>query len=292
MVIVRLYGGLGNQLFQYAAGRAIAQRNGATLGLDIADFARDPKRSYRLHNLNTRGLIVPRRVSVCLRDPSLRRLVRCAPFFARHQLLPVRHEYLIEPHFNFDPRLQAATGNVCLDGYWQSERYFSEVAPLLRQEFSARNAPDPTNEAMGRLIGDSESVSVHVRRGDYVSEAHTNRYHGTCTLDYYRRAIETLCQEVERPHFFLFSDDMDWTSQHLRLDFPATYVTHNGVDREHEDLRLMSQCKHHIIANSSFSWWGAWLATNSGKIVIAPARWFDEAPLDTRDLLPPSWRRM
>ena len=111
-------------------------------------------------------------------------------------------------------------------------------------------------------------------------------------MDYYEAAVRELTAVVKQPHFFVFSDDLEWVRRNLRLDYPVAYMDHNGEDRDYEDLRLMSACKHHIIANSSFSWWGAWLCADPGQIVIAPKKWFNKSPSDTRDLIPDSWRRI
>jgi hypothetical protein len=128
-----------------------------------------------------------------------------------------------------------------------------------------------------------------VRRGDYVQNPVTNARHGLCPLEYYHTAVRTLAAQVPDPQFFVFSDDPDWTQQNLKLPYPTTYVTCNGLERDYEDLRLMSHCRHHIIANSSFSWWGAWLSTFPAKTVLAPSTWFREPPQASRDRVPAGW---
>ena len=132
-------------------------------------------------------------------------------------------------------------------------------------------------------------MSIHVRRGDYVSDAITQEIHGLSPLEYYAAAIQHIAHVAVQPHFFVFSDDPSWVRQNLHIDYPTTYVEHNTADRNYEDLRLMSLCRHHIIANSTFSWWGAWLGSNRAKMVIAPKRWFNTPDKDTRDLIPRSW---
>ena len=136
------------------------------------------------------------------------------------------------------------------------------------------------------------NIILPLRRGDYVSNPETRRVHGVCNLDYYRQCISLITERITNPLFFVFSDDPGWIIEKLRLDYPTTFVIHNDAARNYEDLRLMSLCRHHIIANSSFSWWGAWLCTCPGKIVMAPKRWFKELSRDTRDLLPESWQRI
>jgi hypothetical protein len=143
---------------------------------------------------------------------------------------------------------------------------------------------------MAVRIAGCNAVSLHVRRGDYVSNPDSSRVHGLCGADYHQAAVRRIAEVVPQPHLFVFSDDPQWAAGNLHLDHPATIVTGNDTRRDYEDLHLMSLCKHHIVANSSFSWWGAWLDTNPDKIVIAPERWFAHEQHDTRDLLPPTWQ--
>jgi hypothetical protein len=144
----------------------------------------------------------------------------------------------------------------------------------------------------GRIEQEPAAVSLHVRRGDYASNPVTNQYHGTCSLRYYLDAVSTLVSLGVQPRLFVFSDDIPWAQASLRFDFPVTFVGHNPASADHEALRLMSMCRHHIIANSSFSWWGAWLGSHPDKVVIAPRKWFNGATHDTRDLIPASWRQV
>jgi hypothetical protein len=292
MVIVGLMGGLGNQMFQYAAGRAVAHRNRTPLKLDISAFEQDPLRSYRLHHFNiVESIATPDEVARLTKRG--RGLWNRISHRLERYLLPLYKQSVFAQRFDyFDPDILRVRGNVYLVGYWQSEKHFKDIEQIIRQDFTLRHAPDAGNQRLIRIMTNTNSVSLHIRRGDYVSNPVTYRYHGVCSLDHYRAAVARLTQTVKRPHFFIFSDDMEWAQQNLKLDYPVTYVTHNGVERDYADLRLMSQCKHHIIANSAFSWWGAWLCTYPPKIVIAPQKWFNKANCDTRDLTPASWIRL
>jgi hypothetical protein len=173
-------------------------------------------------------------------------------------------------------------------GYWQSEKYFSEFSQQIRRDFSFCKPLSSDNEEFANEINHINAVSLHVRRGDFVNNPTTLATHGLCSLDYYRAAVQYISYRVNQPHFFIFSDDIAWTKENLEIVFPCHYVDHNQGAESHNDMRLMSLCQHHIIANSSFSWWGAWLNPSKEKIVIAPKRWFAKQ-IDTRDLLPPSW---
>jgi hypothetical protein len=179
-----------------------------------------------------------------------------------------------------------------LDGYWQSEKYFQDIAATIRRDFTLATDLSAQDRAVADAIADVNAVSVHVRRGDYVTDARTRAAHGVCSNEYYLQACDMIIRRQPDPHFFVFSDDLDWCRSHLQLPGAATYVGHNGPDRDYADLYLMSQCRNHIIANSSFSWWGAWLNPRSDKVVIAPCQWFSGLDVDTRDVLPDGWIRI
>ncbi len=289
-VIVHLMGGLGNQMFQYAAGRALAQRLGATLKLDVSAYASDPLRSYSLSPFNIQEQFATPAELAAIRRPYESRLAWYMQRLSRLLKLPFGWTTVQENHFRpFDPRFAIISGHVYLVGYWQSEKYFADMQELIRSECTLKEKPDAANREMAERIAGVQAVSLHIRRGDYVSNPHTNQIHGVCSLAYYQECVRRLAEELSRPHFFVFSDDAAWAQENLRLDYPTTFVAHNGPARPHEDLRLMTLCQYHILANSSFSWWGAWLNPNPDKIVYAPGRWFNDPTLDTRDLLPSGW---
>ena len=178
-----------------------------------------------------------------------------------------------------------------LMGNWQSERYFAQVADTIRADFSFKALPSGRNAELADLIGKTTAVSLHVRRGDIASNPASLAVHGLCSLDYYRRAIEYVATRVAKPEFVIFSDDMAWVLENLHVDYPCHYVDHNKGLESYNDMRLMSLCHHHIIANSSFSWWGAWLNPDRDKIVVAPQCWF-AANYDSSDIVPASWAQM
>lgn len=280
-------GGLGNQLFQYALGRALADRRASTLKLDISGYGAGGGHAYALRHFNILE-------SLATRD-EIRRL-RGAWFPVRlprrvHKANPFRkRSHVLEKAFAFDAGVLESPDDVYLDGYWQSEKYFKPVEAILRREFTVRHPLEAHNREMADRIAACNAVSLHVRRGDFVSNPKSLRVHGVCGLDYYHSAVRRVAEASAAPHFFVFSDDPDWTARNLRIELPITFVSGNAADRGYDDMRLMSLCKHHIIANSSFSWWGAWLGTNPGKVVVAPARWFATEEHDTKDLFPPTWQ--
>ncbi|BCR05185.1 alpha-1,2-fucosyltransferase [Desulfuromonas versatilis] len=293
MVIAKVSGGLANQMFPYAAGRRLAHALGTELKLDLsgfADYAGNPDlapRKYGLGVFNIQERFASAEEVAALtqgENTLLRRLLGKKP------RRPA--SYVKEKGFGFDPGVLELSGDVYLQGNWNSEKYFSDISDILRREFSFKQAPSGKNLELIEQIASVNAVSLHVRRGDYVSISKVNEVHGTCSLDYYHRCVEKLAQSVDRPHFFVFSDDPQWVMDNLRLSFASTYVTHNGPDQGHEDLRLMSHCRHHIIANSGFSWWGAWLNPDPGKIVLAPKKWFATPKYDTSSLIPEGWLRL
>ena len=289
---MNLLGGLGNQMFQFATGRAVAHRLNAELLLDVSAFTHYDLRRYELDFWNIRARTasaddLARAGASRGRPTFLRRLGQAAGFG-----LPINR--FREASFAYDPRILDVRDTAYLDGYFQSERYFSDVSTMLREEFVLSAPADEKNLAVSRMIEEAgmSAVSLHIRRGDYVTNAQTAQYHGVCSLDYYKRAVAHIARSCQAPQFFIFSDDLDWVKNHLHIDHEMVLVDANGPDRGACDMALMMACRHHIIANSSFSWWGAWLNPHIDKIVVAPQQWFSGATHDTRDLVPGNWVRL
>lgn len=286
MIITHINGGLGNQMFQYAAGRALALRHGVDLVLDTRSFDGKTQFGFGLNHF-----AIAARQGVAAELPPKRRQE------------PLR--YLIWRGFRLKPHLFRENGlgynagfaelgdGIYLKGYWQSERYFKSVEAVLRDDFAITTPPSPANAALLAELSSQPAISLHIRRGDYVQNARTHATHGTCTLDYYRRAVDLIAGKMpEKPVIYTFSDDPVWVRENLVLPHEMRVMDHNDSDHNYEDLRLMSACRHHIVANSSFSWWGAWLNPSVDKIVAAPARWFANPKLSNADIVPPSWLRL
>jgi hypothetical protein len=292
MIIVQLKGGLGNQLFQYAAGRRIAIANNFSLKLDLSWFKGQPDRLYSLNHFATIKDVANPAEIARLSGSKWAHLREYLPYIRDFGKPYYQRALVRERILDFDPNILKISESTYLDGYWQSEKYFKDIEDIIRRELNVIDPPNEENVNYARLIQSSTSVAIHVRRGDYVSRPYTNRYHGVCTLDYYYRAIEYIMSAVDNPRFFIFSDDPKWAQINLKIDAPTTYVSHNTPDQNYEDLRLMTYCKHYIIANSSFSWWGAWLSQYRDKIVIAPERWFQAIDYNDEDRLPLEWIRL
>ncbi len=275
MIITRFHGRTGNQMFQYAAGRALALRLGVDLVLD------DRLSIYKGEKSLTRVFDLPVATDKTLPPSKHDRPI--AYTIWRHIL--ARGRYVRESGLAFDPSILKRPFGTYLHGYWQSEKYFLDAEAAIRQDFSF---PEPTgrNADIAMQIHETNSVSLHLRRGDYVS----NASHLVCAQPYYGAAIASLLPRLENdPQIFVFSDDPDWARDNLMLPGAPVIVDHNGAEHDYEDLRLMSLCKHNIIANSSFSWWGAWLNQNAGRHVIAPGTWFGKAELHNPDIWAQGW---
>jgi len=293
MIIVQLMGGLGNQMFQYATARALAIRNEAELKLDTSEFGHYPLRCYKLslyqivEEFATQQDL--RLYRWGLRNKLASRVLRWAP-----KLRPLlKSPVLVQHQYNFEPYVIGMDGDMYLVGIWQSEKYFKDVQHVIRTDLVLKTPLEEESSHLAETIqSTADTVSVHVRRGDYVTDPEARVRLGLCPLEYYSEAISKMVDALKDPHFFLFSDDPEWVRSNLKIDFPTHYVDHNPPERDYEDLRLMSLCSHHIIANSSFSWWGAWLSDNPSKMVIAPNRWFADPRIDDRDLIPNGWMRM
>jgi hypothetical protein len=289
MIITNIIGGLGNQMFQYAAGRSLSLAKGTEFRLDVSDFL-----GYGLHQgfelQRVFNCPVPTATTSDVQtilgwqaSPIMRRLL------AKHALSMFRRRgFVVEPSFNYWQGIKDIPADSYLAGYWQSERYFRDVAQTIRADFTFKSLPSPRNVELAEQIQQGNTVSLHVRRGDYVKNPKTTATHGLCSLEYYQSAIQYVIDRVERPSFYIFSDDPAWVRENMKIEHPFVYVDHNHGAESYNDMRLMSMCKHHIIANSSFSWWGAWLNPNPDKIVVAPRKWFANNN-DVSDLFPSGW---
>jgi hypothetical protein len=200
--------------------------------------------------------------------------------------------YFMETATGYVKEVQSLPDDCYISGYWQSERYFEDIKDLIRTDWTFRQPLEGRNAELADKIQSVNAVSVHVRRGDYVTNPRTNSVHGTCPPEYYDRAIAYISERVTSPVFFIFSDDPDWLEDNLTFNYEHYFISHNTGPYSYNDMQLMSLCRYHIIANSSFSWWGAWLNPDNDKIVIAPDRWFLMDKFDSSDHVPGSWVRL
>jgi hypothetical protein len=294
VVRTKLLGGLGNQMFQYAAARALADRTGSQLLLDVGEFANYTLRRYELDAMSVRARVEGDATQPAAPPPPPGPLALAAKGLWRRLFpdLPEGVPLYRERSFAFDAGLLQQRPPVQLEGYWQSEKYFHDAADAIRRDFTVAGEPDAGNRAVLQRMQGTTPVSLHVRRGDYVTNATTAAYHGTCSPEYYRQAVDHIARRCGPVTLFVFSDDQDWTRANLPFPHPTVHVDCNPPDRGVWDMHLMKHCRHHVVANSSFSWWGAWLNPSPDKIVVAPRRWFTDPAIDTSDLVPAGWVRI
>ncbi len=276
-------------MFQYAAGRALADRLGAELLLDTRAFEHTlalgayTRRAYALSPFKLRARLAT------AADLSNWPVWAVEIGLRLHFVRPLFRRWHFESAITFDPSTLTLRAPVCLVGYWQSEHYFTDIADGIRGDFMLRQPLTGANARLLELARSAGSVGLHVRRGDFAGLNDAAQVHGLCSADYYRRAIRHVRERCPECHFLVFSDDPQWARAELPVDPSAVFVTGNA-ERPEQDLALMSACKHHIIANSSFSWWAGWLGYSPDQIVIAPSPWYASPKLDARDLAVSRWQ--
>lgn len=294
MIIANLTIGIGNQLFQYATGLALARTSNH-------DFSYDALSGV---GCGAEWEELPRYFNITHKSIQLSDLRIKSKFFYLTSLGPKvlrRCNWLNTPSnliyrerdFKYDSALMQRQCSTYLLGYWQSPRYFEVIEDEIRSEFRFKRPLSAIGQMIANKITATQSVSLHVRRGDYLA-SRASSVHGTCTVDYYKRSLDQLSSRVGSLEVFVFSDDIQWAKQNLRFPYSMNFVQHTTMKTADEDMHLMSLCCHNIIANSTFSWWGAWLNTNPGKTVIAPLKWFVDKKLNamTADLIPSTWERL
>lgn len=290
MILVELNGGIGNQMFQYAAAKSLALHHKTTLKLNIspgsdASLPQELKpRPFDLHYFK-----LPDQLASAA---DIESFITKSAFEKIQEKTKPNHKRKIyrEPFFHYDSNFYNAETDIYLKGLWQSEKYFYPFRNEIRTIFEFNNETQNAFQNVTSRLKEQNSVSIHIRRGDYLAKVSLEVL-GLLPLEYYQNAIKLLYSKMTEPFFYFFSDDIKWVKEHFQIP-NATYVS-DDISKTHvQDLYLMSQCKHNIIANSSFSWWGAWLNSNPDKTVIAPKRWFNKGPKDTQDLIPEGWLKV
>jgi hypothetical protein len=288
-----LQGGLGNQMFQYAIARALSEHYQSSFLLDRSWFdlpqIETTPRPYQLEFLKIQE-VGQNTVGFPKRPKRLKRLLQQFLSFG-----PI--VYYQGNAFEYDAELLNLDGlgqrDLFLFGYWQAFPYLEPIKMILQQEFKTQQPISAHYQSYLKQIGSSESVMLHIRRGDYVNSPSAAKFHGALTLSYYQQAIEKLLLNKPNAHFFIFSDDLPWAKEALPKDLQITFVENAlQADAAAQELQLMYACKHHIIANSSLSWWGAWLKQDCGGFVFAPNRWISDSSLDLSTLLPAHWQKI
>jgi hypothetical protein len=285
MKIVKIIGGLGNQMFQYAFYLALKQFC-TDIKVDLSAF-----QSYELHNNFELNRIFNIKFDTASKKNRLNLSYQGNEFYIRviRKLCKYKNTEFIEPHLGFFEQVFRLDGDTYYDGYWQSYKYFCNIEDLIRTSFEFSNIKSEKNLRCIKQISTSNSIGIHIRLGDYVNNP---VYADICTVEYYKKAINHMRNNVINPVFYIFSNDISYCMNNLDILGGCYFIDWNTGYNSYLDMYLMSHCKHNIIANSSFSWWAAWLNTSEDKIVIAPSRWLNDTRININDILLPAWIKL
>ncbi len=285
MIIVKLQGGLGNQMFQYALGRNLSLIHNASLKIDYS-YLKTPNQSGRVFQLDG--------FQIKTTEATEKEIKSYTGTFQKilDRFRPSsRKKHIKESFERFNPELLERSDGY-FDGHWQNEKYFKDNEKIIRNDFILKNPLGTEAQKIAMKISSEESpVSLHIRRGDYVVIKKIADIHGTLPLSYYEKACGIIMEKAPDTHFFISSDDIAWAKENFPKKYPATFVSSPEI-KAHEELALMSLCKYNIIANSTFGWWGAWLNKNPDKIVIAPTKWFNRPAQTFAEILPETWLKI
>jgi len=296
MIVVKLMGGLGNQMFQYAFAKNLAVKNRTFLKVDLTFLLdRTPRENFvfRDYDLDIFNLKVEESTSDEVNK-----------FFMQPKSLLEKVIYKIqfqskvlirEKKFYFESNNFSSAKNCYLDGYWQSEKYFKENEEIIRKDFSFKFSFSEKEQELNKEILLKNAVCINFRRTDFVNQEKSAETHGATELEYYEKAIDLLITKVSNPHFYIFSDDIQWCMENIKISYPITFVGHEFKGTKFSSyLQLMKNCKHFIIPNSTFAWWAAWLCEDKNKIVITPKKWFKDISLQeqTEDIIPEKWIKL
>lgn len=278
-IIVRLKGGLGNQLFQYYTAYNLAKEKNYILVLDTCYLKNDNLRDFSLHHLNINFPVIKNNYyrKFFILFNSIREF--SFPFF---------HHETIE--YYFDENLKNINKSIILNGYYQHEKYFLKIKNEINNDFNFLSKKIKNKNILD-MMKNNNSIALHIRRGDYIKDSSTYEKHGVCDLSFYDQAINYFSKN--NPYFFIFSDDIEWCKNNISINGKFIFVS-DICSSDIEEFLLMQNCKNFIISNSTFSWWAAWLATNNTKIIICPKNWFKDERLNTlsKELIPKNWLRI
>ncbi len=290
MIIVRLHGGLGNQMFQYALGRKLSLFKNVGMLLDLSWFDMQTERQYQLNSFNIQSEIATKDDIEKILQTRKQRIIKKIEKKTGHKFLRRFSSIYIEDNSSkFDKKVFYCPKNILIKGYWQSEKYFYDIKDQLVQDFILRNGLSPNAQMIStQMLSDPNSVSVHIRRGDYVDNSFG---HYLLPIDYYQRAINLLLEKHVIPSLFVFSDDIEWARKNFDFYPVTTFLDSSKYLGDAEELILMTHCHHHVNANSSFSWWGAWLQEKADSIITVPDQWFTEKDFP-QDRVPNRWYRL
>lgn len=291
-------GGIGNQMFQYSVGRFLSLKNQTTLKLDISSYNKQPEgifRKFSLSHFNINADLSSENEKLYIL--SQKKYIKVLPkIVIRLTKLYYKGNHIKERNLFFDHNILKMNHDLILEGYWPNENYFIQIDKIIREEFTLKS--DHINLSFlkwKKEISLNNSVSIHIRRSDYIENSRNFEIFGVCDINYYYRSIQYILKHISNPFFYIFSDDISWVKENFKISIPYLILSDNNIDDYHE-LLLMSYCKHNIIANSTFSWWAGWLNNNHNKIVIAPNKWYNNASLqrfyEQSNFIPHNWIKL
>lgn len=283
-------GGLGNQMFQYAMGRALSLKNKTTLKLDLKYLLdRKPKKNFVFRNYD---LSIFRCNPKIATEEEVKNILGIGILRNKfiNKLLPLFYRrYYTENSFEYDKNIYRLSNNTYIEGYWQSYKYFEDISEIIRADFENISEFNIHQNEISNKIKSCNSVCINVRRADFLN----NSFHGVCNIDYYQKGLKYISEKVDNLNIFVFSDDILWCKSNLNFRYPTTFLDHEFAGEKFGAyLKLMTECNHFVIPNSTFGWWAAWLNDSEDKIVVAPKNWFENNEINTKDLIPKSWIRI
>lgn len=293
MILVRLKGGLGNQLFQYAAAKALALKHNTEVFFDLTLLKdRTPLkdmvfRDYELYAFNLKENFANKKTIEYYNPLPTSIFKRIINKIKKNIFRP---SVYIESSHLYNSKFFKLPNDSCLIGLFQSEKYFESIADTIRKEFEFKKTFSQTVNDLGAYIKTKNTICVHIRRGDYVSNPTYSEMLGSQSNQYYTKGVALITEKIAIDELFIFSDDIEWCKQNLKFETKTTFITDDlATNNHHAHLHLMSLCKHFVISNSTFAWWGAWLSSNQAKIVVAPKMWFKDGLRDESDIIPHTW---
>lgn len=288
---MQIVGGLGNQMFQYALGKRLALDKNVPLKLDLSWYEEHPERPYRLNQFKIHASQASHQEIIDLTRLQTTDIYSRIYRFYQRRLPYYYRNVIIEEKTGYDSNILQVPINAYLSGYWQNPRYFETIQSVLMEEFEPiENVEETPICHLLDKMKNSNSISLHIRRGDYVKDERNLSFHGTCSISYYERAVAYLLEHFENLRVYVFSDEIEWAKQNLELSCPTEFISGQYSIPDYIEMQLMKACTHHIVANSSFSWWAAWLCKNTDKVVIAPQKWF--TGIDLEDIVCSEWIRL
>lgn len=295
MIIIKIKGGLGNQMFQYAVGRSIEKRKDFSVFYDLSFY-----HQHGNDNLSLRGsgADTPRNFGLqhfhtSIREASPEEVERLNPIYKK-LFEKIKNKFSKQNWYSVNQHVLHPADNTYLEGWWQSEGYFKDIADTIRKDFTLAKPLGVAAQAIYMSIKDfrlpgTAPVSLHIRRGDFITNPYANKHNVILDVEHYKRALQELARrERKQLHVYVFSDDIEWAKANLQTDHTMHFVSCPEIE-DYEEMMLMASCDHHIIANSTFSWWGAWLNPSKTKIVIAPKQWFQDPAINIAGLMPSDW---